>query len=370
MHVVHALKAGGLENGLVNLINGLTTNSFRHSVVCMTDFDDFAKRIQAPGVQIHCLHKRPGKDPAWYMRAWKLFRQIKPDIVHTRNLATIEAQWVAFLAGVKGRVHGEHGWDMYDLGGTNRKYRLLRRMVRPFIKRFVALSGEIENYLIKGVGVSPDSVSRICNGVDTSRFQPINRSEGTDSPVVIGTIGRMQDVKDPLNLANAYIKLRQMTNTPIKLHMIGDGPLYDEVLSTLQHSGCIDDCWIPGHRDDIPECLAALDIFALPSKAEGISNTILEAMAAGLPTVATDVGGNSELVTETTARLVPADNSDALAQALNYYVEQTHLRREAGEQARSRCLELFSLNAMIGNYRALYESLLENRPGFSSEKAA
>ena len=358
VHVVHALKAGGLENGLVNLINRMPVAAFRHSIVCMTDYDDFAKRIQRDDVAIYCLHKKAGKDPAWYWRAWKLFRQLSPDIVHTRNLATIEAQWVAFLAGVNGRVHGEHGWDMYDLAGTNAKYRLLRKLVKPYIKRFIALSGELEDYLLNRIGVEPAKLYRICNGVDTARFKALDRSARPESPVVIGTIGRMQEVKDPLNLVEAYLQVRSKMDIPVRLHMIGDGPLHAEVLQRLEQAGVKDDCWIAGHRDDIPACLEAMDIFALPSRAEGISNTILEAMAAGLPVVATDVGGNAELVTEQTARLVPPENSMALADALLFYVMDSQGRCEAGNKARQRCLDQFSLDAMVAKYQALYQSLL------------
>lgn len=358
VHVVHALKAGGLENGLVNLINRMPADAFRHSIVCMTDYDEFADRIQRPDVEIHCLHKQPGKDPSWYRRAWRLFRDIRPDIVHTRNLATIEAQWVAFAAGVKGRVHGEHGWDMYDLAGSNRKYLLLRKLVKPFIHRFVALSGEIEDYLVQSVGVSPAKLSRICNGVDTVRFQPSAPPAESHLPVVIGSIGRMQSVKDPMNLVEAFLELRQQMAQPIRLHMVGDGPLHDQVRQRLQQAGVMDECWIPGHRDDIPECMAVMDIFALPSRAEGISNTILEAMAAGLPVVATDVGGNGELITSQTGQLVAAADSRALAAGLRYYAEQAEVRQDAGRQARQRCLEQFSLESMVANYQTLYQSLI------------
>ncbi|NHN36704.1 TIGR03088 family PEP-CTERM/XrtA system glycosyltransferase [Pseudomaricurvus alcaniphilus] len=357
-HVVHALKAGGLENGLVNLINHMPAEAFRHTVICMTDYDDFAKRIRRPDVEIHCLHKQPGKDLGWYWRAGKLLRKIRPDIVHTRNLATIEAQWVAFLVGVKGRVHGEHGWDMYDLGGSNARYRTLRKLVKPFIHRFVALSGEIEDYLVNGVGVVPEKLYRICNGVDVSRFQPVDRSSRPEAGVVIGTIGRMQAVKDPLNLVEAYIQLRGMTEIPIRLHMIGDGPLHGDVVQRLEQAGVMADCWIPGHREDTPACFEAMDIFALPSRAEGISNTILEAMAAGLPVVATAVGGNAELVSAETAQLVAAGDSTALARGLQYFVEQGQARAGAGAQARQRCLEQFSLEAMVARYEALYRSLV------------
>jgi glycosyltransferase involved in cell wall biosynthesis len=124
-------------------------------------------------------------------------------------------------------------------------------------------------------------------------------------------------------------------------------------------AGLSDIVWLPGERDNVPELLGAMDVFVLPSLAEGISNTILEAMATGLPVVATDVGGNSELVVEgETGLLVPRSDPDALATAIRCYVETPGLRRRHGENARKLCEAEFSIATMVNNYQALYENLL------------
>ena len=126
-HVIFRLDIGGLENGLVNLINHMPESRYRHAIICLQNYTDFRLRIRREDVPVFALNKAEGKDFHLYSQLWHLLRNIKPHIVHTRNLAALDCQFVAALAGVRARVHGEHGWDMMDLHGSNFKYNLLRR---------------------------------------------------------------------------------------------------------------------------------------------------------------------------------------------------------------------------------------------------
>ena len=143
-HIIYALKTGGLENGLVNLINNLPAEKFKHSIVCLTDFDDFAERIKRNDVEIVSLHKNPGQDFGLYLKLYRVLRRIKPNVVHTRNMTAIEMQIPAFFAKVKVRVHGEHGWDISDPQGKNKKYQWIRKVCGLVINRFIPLSKELE----------------------------------------------------------------------------------------------------------------------------------------------------------------------------------------------------------------------------------
>ena len=373
VHVVHSLAVGGLENGLVNLINHLPRDRYRHAVICLTDYTDFRNRIRNPDVEVFALHKRPGKDFPVFVRLWKLLRRLRPDIVHTRNLSTLEAQLPAFLSGVPHRVHGEHGRDADDVDGTRRKYQLLRKLFKPFVHQYVALSHDLERYLRRRVGVPERRLVVLCNGVDTGKFSP-GRSGTRDrlrldflgrDVVVVGTIGRMEAVKDQITLVRAFVRLVQGgagRYDHVRLVAIGDGALRAPAQRLLEEAGMTDAAWLPGERDDVPELLRAMDIFVLPSLAEGISNTILEAMASGLPVVATDVGGNSELVAAgKTGILVPRADPDAMAEAIRRYVDDPSLRREDGARGRKRCETEFSIDAMVERYATLYDSLLETK---------
>jgi sugar transferase (PEP-CTERM/EpsH1 system associated) len=365
-HIIYRLDVGGLENGVVNLINAMPAERFRHAIICLTDYSDFRKRIRRPDVQVYALHKRDGKDFGVYARLFRLLRALAPDIVHTRNLATLDCQFVAALAGVPGRVHGEHGWDVIDVDGTNRKYNLLRRFMRRFVQRYIPLSVELDDWLQRTVHVRPDRIARIYNGVDTERFSPARREIlAADQPIVIGAVGRMQTVKDQPTLARAFVRLNGMfpaLRGRLRLNMIGDGPLRSEVERVISEAGLSAQSSLAGARDDVPEQMRAMDIFVLPSIVEGISNTILEAMATGLPVVATRVGGNAELVVDgETGVLVPPSNSDALAQAIGAYVTDPVRARRHGAAGRQRVLRDFGMDRMLDRYMAVYDGLLSPR---------
>src|SRR5678815_1273501 len=111
-HVIFKLDFGGLENGVVNIVNRMSRAKYRHAIICLTGYgDEFRKRIQRDDVEVISIGKRPGKDPIAYWNVWRTLRRIRPQIVHTRNLGTVDMQWVAGAAGIRHRVHGEHGWE-------------------------------------------------------------------------------------------------------------------------------------------------------------------------------------------------------------------------------------------------------------------
>ncbi len=371
-HVVHALRIGGLENGLVNLINGTPLNRYRHAVLCLTSYDRFAQRITRSDTELFTLDKREGIDPSLYLRLWRILHRLKPDIVHTRNVATIEAQLPAALAGVRCRVHGEHGRDVSDLNGENPRYRLLRKACRPLIGQFIPLSSDLETYLHSDIGVPGHRITRIHNGVDTAKFRPPANGrvplplEGLRSDsVVIGTVGRMEAVKDPMNLVRAFLLLlsqRPEWRHRLRLVMIGGGSHYEQVRLALRHARSAHLAWLPGGREDVAEILPGLDLFVLPSLAEGISNTLLEAMSTGLPVVATRVGGNVEVVEDgLTGCVVPQSDPKALARALASYVESPERRKNHGRAGRARAIRAFSLEQMVANYLAVYDAVLARK---------
>lgn len=367
VHVIYRLNIGGLENGLVNLINQMPEDQYRHSIVCLTDYTEFSRRITRD-VTLYSLDKKEGKDFAIYYRLWKLFRKIRPDIVHTRNIATLEAAVIARLAGVHACVHGEHGRDSYDIDGSNRKYKMLRRMTQAFVHRYIALSKDLEQWLKEDVGISAAKVVQIYNGVDTVRFSPGQMQAPALPPgftdkkyFIIGTVGRIQEIKDQLTLINAFARLIEaepVLRESIRLVVIGDGPMMGQARLLVEQLDLDDVVWLSGARDDIPQLLGSMDLFVLPSRAEGVSNTILEAMSCGLPVVATDVGGNSELVIEgSTGTLVPAQDIDAMASALRGYYADNELLHRHGEAGRQRIASTFSMNAMVDRYMSVYAEL-------------
>jgi sugar transferase (PEP-CTERM/EpsH1 system associated) len=372
MHLVYRFSVGGLENGIVNLINRTDPAHFRHMVVALTHCErEFCRRIERPQVKFLSLRKPPGHGFFLYPRLAKLFAKYRPDILHTRNLAPLEAVIPAAWAHVPVRIHGEHGWDAHDPGGRSRRYRMVRRLYQPFVHHYVALSTQIERYLEDGVGVSHARISRICNGVDTSRFHPApeGRASLAGSPfnaaelVVIGSVGRLQTVKDQVALVRAFAAARRLAGEHgkrLRLVMVGEGPLRREIEAEIATQALADTVWLAGERADIPEVMRSFDVFALPSRAEGISNTILEAMASGLPVLAFDVGGNTELVVDNaTGKVTAAGDVGGMADMIAGLGADLTLRRQWGQAARMRAEAEFSLDYMVERYSQLYQSLLD-----------
>jgi len=374
VHLVYRFDTGGLENGIVNLINHMQPQAFRHAVVALTEVAPaFAQRIHCSGVQFASLRKPPGQAFQIYRPLLDLLRAWRPAVLHTRNLAALECQPAGAWAGVPVRIHGEHGRDSDDPHGLRRRQQWIRRLYAPFVHQHIALSRELADYLTQRVRLPAARVAQICNGVDTTRFAPMvggrRPLEGCpfNDPnlLLVGTVGRMSTVKAQPLLARAFVQALQCApelRSRLRLVLVGDGPLRAEAQGVLAAEGLTDLAWLPGERQDVPDVMRGLDSFVLPSLAEGISNTILEAMACGLPVLATRVGGNEDLVVEgQTGWLVPAGDVPALAQGLLDIAHDRARARAMGKAGRQRVEARFSLPAMVGSYQGLYQRLLDAR---------
>lgn len=369
VHLTYVLDFGGLETLIVESINRMPVNKYRHAIVCLTKYTEFAKKITRPDVEIIALNKPPGLGLGTHVTLWKLLRRLKPTILHTYNLAAIEYAFTALMAGVPVRVHAEHGRDARDPEGKNPKHNFLRRMMVPMVDCFVPVSLDLQDWLRRAARVPDRKNLLIDNGVDTARFQPA--AAGAPAPegvpdwrdcFVIGTVGRIQDVKDQATLIEAFAlllqRLPQETAARMRLAIVGEGPLRPGLQEKVKQAGLEHAVWLPGARNDIAALMQAFDVFALSSIAEGTPVTLLEAMACGLPVVSTRVGGIPDLVTDgVNGRLVPARDPAALAGALAAYAGGPELVRLHGAAARQRIVERYSITAMLSAYLGLYDRL-------------
>lgn len=370
LHVIHHLFMGGMENGLINLINHMPPQRFRHAIACIEDYSDFRERIRTPGVEVFALYR--SRTGVWRLRRnlFELCRQLRPAIVHSRNTSGLDALLPARLAGVRHCIHSEHGWDVDNLKGEKWKVNLNRRLHAPLVSRYITVSEDLKRHLVQRVGIDADRIVQIYNGVDTERFAPrgalarelMPPGFRDDDTIVIGAVGRIQPVKDQATLMRAFAALRERipdTWPRLRLAIAGNGPLLESLRALAVELGIAAQCWLPGAQEDVPAVLRGFDVFVLPSLNEGISNTILEAMASGLPVVATAVGGNVELVeAEETGCLFSPGDVDALAAILHRYVRDSALRQAHGQAARRVAQARFSLTAMVANYQGVYEQLM------------
>jgi len=368
VHLVFSLDVGGLETLLVDCINRMPPEKYRHAVVCLTRYTDFAARITQPGVELFALNKPPGNGLQVHADFWKLMRRLRPSILHTYNLAAMEYCFTAACAGIPVRVHAEHGRDASDPHGLNKKHNFLRRRLAPFIDRYIPVSDDLQRWLDEVVRIPAAKNLLIKNGVDTGRFQPradaVTAAPWRLDDIVIGAVARVQEVKNHRSLVAAFALLRERLphlRERLRLSILGDGPLLGAIQAQVQEAGLQDVVWLPGARADVAELLHGFDIFTLPSLAEGTPVSLLEAMACGLPTVCSRVGGIPEVVTDGVhGTLVPVE-VDALADALARYAQDPALASRHGAAARARIEEKYSMAAMLDAYCGLYDSLLARK---------
>lgn len=369
-HVLYRLDTGGMEQIVLSVINR-TDRRYRHAVICVAGFGPMRDRIEDAAVPCLSLDKKPGKDWPHYLRFWRALRSLKPDLVQTYNIGTLDLTPLARLATAGPVIHAEHGRDASDPRGEVRKYRRLRRWMAPFISRFVAVSAELQAWLTDCVGLPPSQVVHIPNGIDVARFgmgserrapRRLTGDLAAPGTVLIGNVARLDKVKDHAGLIAAFGLLRERAGGhghDCRLVIAGDGPQREALQRQIEQLGLGEAVHLLGNRDDVPALLAECDLFVLSSMAEGMPLTLLEAMAAGLPVVTTRVGDTASVVDDgRTGMLVPPADPLALADALGAYVADAALRRQHGEAGRTRAVAQFGLGTMVSAYEALYDASL------------
>jgi sugar transferase (PEP-CTERM/EpsH1 system associated) len=364
LYVLHSLGRGGTENGVVNLLNRMDPQRFRFTIALMEKNRAMLERVERPGVSVVTVRRRWGNDPLYPASLYALFRREKPDLVHTRNFSCIEGLAAARLAGIKAVLHSEHGRDVTEADGLKRRRAFARSILFRCADRVVTVSEELRSTILANVKVVPEKVQCLPNGVDLSRFAPRGARErirrefglGADE-LVIGSVGRHDPVKDYRSLLLAFAAFPDISR--LRLLLCGDGPQNLELRELARDLGVAERVLFTGFRDDIPDVLTSFDLFVLPSVTEGMSNAILEAMASGLPCVATRVGGNGELVSHgVNGLLVPPASPEKLHDAVRYLVEDRDARLRMGRAGRTRAETRFSLQGMVARYEDLYEGLI------------
>ena len=364
MHVVRSLATGGTERGVRKLLAGLDRNLFEQ-LVCTV--------VAGPALdcetdtRIVSLGRAPQQTGFLVPDLVRTIRKEKLDIVHSRNWGTIEAVLAAKIAGVPAVIHSEHGRDLQTMGAQPLRRRVFRRFCFQCADRVFAVSRELRDYYACQLKFSADRITTIPNGVDTHHFRPdasakarIRRIlQATPGTLVVGTVARLDPVKDHYTLLRA-VKLAAEQNPDILLVLVGDGPeragLEHEVQSSKRFA---DRVRFVGESPEVSQWLNGLDVFVLPSLSEGMSNTLLEAMAVGVPTIATRVGGNAEVVEDEISGVLftPGDVQGLAAQLLELASDER--RREAlAFGARRRIEACFSLDRMLAAYSQMYRELV------------
>lgn len=369
-HLVFSFGCGGLQALLAECINRMPPQHYRHAVICLTDTKDYAGRVSRSDVEFYDLHKPSGKSPGTHLKLWKLLRQLRPAVLHTYNVGTIEYNATALLAGVPVRIHAEHGRDSVEIDGKHGRYNLLRRLLVPVIDAYVPVSNDLKDWLRHAIGVPEKKIATVINGVDTEKYAP-RPSDGTAAPlpIWIGTVGRADRIKNHAGLLDIFERLLAIFPRPqfdLRLAIIGDGPLLETLRERVASKGWGEQVWLPGERSDIAEILQSFSIFVLPSLSEATPVVILEAMSSALPVVASRVGGLPQLVVDQqTGLLVDPSDLELFAAAISRYIRDPALRSAHGAAGRKHVQEGYSVDAMVAGYDALYTGHLARKKKLS-----
>jgi sugar transferase (PEP-CTERM/EpsH1 system associated) len=369
LHVLNRLDRGGTELIVLKLINGLSEISFEHRIASLRGSDPALQNVTLPGGQLLLAGEADGFQFPLF-RLVRMMRTYRPHIVHSRNWGTIEAIPAARLAGVPVAIHSEHGYELDMLAGLPVRRRIFRRAAYGMADAVFAVSRELRDYHAKQAWISSERIRVICNGVDTKRFCPNPESRATlrrrfglpQDRFIVGTVGRMVPIKDHGTLLRAVDGLVQRCVDAHAL-LVGSGPELERTQQLADTSpGLAGRVTFLGASEETPELLNTMDVFALPSISEGMSNTLLEAMATGLPVIATAVGGNTEVIDhEKSGWLIRPRDHESLASLLTRLASREDLRQKYGAAARKRIVECFSLDRMLNNYAQLYLGLAARR---------
>lgn len=369
MHVINSMSLGGTEKALLKLTTRLT-DGFEHRICCIRGFDRSLVEPSLRPDQLIALDLRGSRFSFFVPALARAIRSWTPDIVHSRNWGAIEAVLAARLVRVPAVIHSEHGYEIESLSSTPIRQRWMRRLSWSVADAVFAVSRELRDFHAAQAGIRAERIRVLCNGVDTRNFAPdpanralIRSKLGISSTeFVIGAVGRVVPIKDYETLIrSAAVLAGKRVN--FKLIIVGDGPDLPRLSELARSLLGSEPCFIAlGRRDDVPAVLSAMDVFVQTSLREGMSNTLLEAMASGLPPVVTRVGGNPEIVEEDRCGwLFKPGDVEHLSRLLLMLAGNSALCKKIGQAARRRVQEAFSDESMIENYRQLYLELAGER---------
>ena len=355
--LVTLAEVGGAQTYVAHLVPGLV-EEFDVTVAAWGP-GPLREAVEAAGARyVPLQHVRRAvslwHDPLGLLELVRLCRRLRPDIVHANSSkAGILGRLAARIAGVPVRIFTVHGWAFAQYhGAASALYLWLDRLVRPLTTEFICVSQSTRDTGIAARTCRPQNTSVIPNSVDVESTPraPLNG----DPPRVV-SVGRLKEPKDFVGLVRAL----SLANVPYRAAIVGDGPDRPIIEQAIRAHAVAEHVALLGERDGVADQLAASDVFVLASRSEGMPLSVLEAMAAGLPVIASAVGGVPELVVSgETGLLVPPDDVDALADALRAVLTDAQLRRAMGDAGRARAQQLFDLPGFRTAHVQLYRAAL------------
>lgn len=358
LYVALDMDLGGLQRIIHLLVEGLDRRRFEPLVCCFDRGGVFYDSLKANGVQGCVLHRRPGPfDAALLRKLIRYVREHRIDVIHSQNACALYAGLAGLLTGVP-VIHTDHGRLVPDKRSAIWEDWLASRCLRTF----VGVSEELTDYLRVKVGIAKKKLLTIINGVDTARFVPragvardALREQHGLSPAdrVLGTVCRFDPIKNLPFMISCMPQIVQQVPTA-KLVIVGEGPIRDELDTQIAKLGMARHVMVWPRRNDIESVMPQFDVYVCTSLSEGTSMTILEAMACGLPVVASAVGGNCSIVDSGSGILFPLNDVEAYVLNAVALLLDPSRATAMGAQSRKRAETVYPLSRTIDQYQALY----------------
>jgi len=361
LHVIRSFEIGGAEKLVLKLIREqLNSGDVVPFVATVLDKGPLKEEAQKVGVECHVIGLEGVKYISPMLRFAGIVRRVKPDIVHTHNLlAHVNSAPVAKFFH-KAVVHTKHGRAITSISWAP----FIRRWLYNLSDRIVVVSKETGIAFREKTGVHEQKITVVYNGVDTSVFEGYRKDEARkrfgipESTVVFGTVSRLDRVKDHMTIANAFADVLSKRKDCL-LMIVGDGPERENIERKAHELGISKYVRMVGFTDEVYLYLSAMDLFLQPSREEGLSMTILEAMASGVPVVATPVGGTPEMIEDgITGRLIEVANSHALSSAMIEFIDGPEKFSQMAQRAQEKVKKSFTLTAMAEGYERVYKEVL------------
>ncbi|MCK4859439.1 MAG: glycosyltransferase, partial [Candidatus Omnitrophica bacterium] len=369
LYLLHRFSFGGTERLVVNLLNNSSPN-IKNYVCSFKDADkNFLDELITSKNSVISLNKNEGNDITIPRNINALCNDIRVDIIHSLGWATyVEGIATARLFRTKRKfIFSYRGKTISDTVNIPKRRLFTQKILSYFCNSILTNSEVSKSEYANEIGISPAKISVIYNGVDVERFGENVESKSMKKrkalgikkdDIVVGSVARFDPVKNLDGLVRAFSNISSKIMGKCRLLLVGDGPDFEKVKKLSHDLGLKDRVVFTGMRRDIPECLGVMNIYAQPSRFENIPNSILEAMAAGLPVVATSVGGIGEVVeNKRSGFLVPLGKEGLMTQSIAALIENKALRLAMGKHAREKVCIRFSLEKMVLEYEQLYAKI-------------
>jgi len=363
LHILNKLAFAGTEKQVITLFNNIDLDSFNMFLFCFNKTDISANSVIPDSIRYFEYQRREGIDYEIVKRIVRIVQDNSIDIIHSHNWGTL---FYAFMAAVVTRrvhIHGEHGKEHFsETSQGNWKRLLLKKSSARISDFFITVSENLKEELIQEWGVRQNKITVIRNGIDSLLFKP-DLSAGEQirkelyigaNDIVVGTVGWLRPIKNQSAIIRILPELLKKKEN-LKVVIVGDGEDRHKLEKLAQEHNVSSNIIFTGHREDVESLLNAFDIYIQASLFEGMSNTIMQAMSVGIPVVAMNVGGNSELVKDgITGYLVKPESSIVLIERILYLSNNRDICKEMGKNGRDIITRDFSINMMIRSNEDVY----------------